>query len=258
MQTASDRENTQVESLGKGLQILRMFTLERPEISALEASKHLGCSQSTAYRLLQTLTQQRFLKQDPVTKRYTLSYHVVSLSSVVLDSSVVRRAAIPEMEELARLAGARVNLAVLDEDAVVWIARIEGGGVPQVNFQLGRRAPLHATGLGKILLAHLPADELRATLQRIDLTAWTSRTITSVADLHRELEEVRAQGYAIDRGEWHDEIRGLAAPIRSQSRRVVAALSVSGNVPGVTLEMLLDLKQEILRRASRVSNNLGY
>lgn len=251
-------EAAQVDSLRRGLEILQLFTPETPEITSVEAGKRLGCSQSTAYRLLQTLVAAGFVRQDPVTKRYSLSLTVVGLASTVLDSMRIRLEAIPEMERLSAVCDARANLAVLDRDAGIVIARVESPSMPRVYFQLGRRVPLHASGLGKVLLAHLPEEEQEAVLRRLDLPRLTDRTITDRDALRAHLRQVRQQGFAVDQGEFIEDVRAVAVPIRDRTGRVVASLSVSGPVPHLTLERLEHLKDEIVRTAHVISHKLGY
>lgn len=247
-----------IESLSRGLDILGLFSVSNTELSVVEISRQLGVSQSTAYRLLQTLQYKGFVNQNPDTRRYRLSLRVIEVASIVLDSMDLRHQALQEMEELAGITDARANLAVRDGEDLIFVARVESPRVSNLFFHLGKRAPLHATGLGKVLLAHQPEGELEELLSRLPLQPVTSRTITDREQLRTELREIRKRGYAIDRGEYMDDINALAAPVHDRTQRIAAAISVSGPTSFLTPQRLEELREPVLRASRAISNRLGY
>ncbi|HYF92715.1 MAG TPA: IclR family transcriptional regulator [Symbiobacteriaceae bacterium] len=247
-----------VESLSRGLDVLDLFTHQTTELTVVEVSRHLGVSQSTAYRLLQTLQRKGFMTQNPDTHRYGLSLRVVGLASVVLDSMDLRRQALPEMEELAKAADAKANLAVREDTELVYVARVESPKVPRMFFHLGKRAPLNATGLGKALLFHLDDGELAELLPRLSMERLTSHTITDRDRLLADLHECRPRGYALDLGEYLEEVNCMAVPIFDRSGQVAAAISISGPAVFLTPQRLEDLREHLLRAGQIISHKLGY
>lgn len=247
-----------IESLSRGLEILSFFSPESTELTVVEVSRRLGVSQSTAYRLLQTLQLKGYVRQNPDTRRYALSLRVIELASIILDSMDLRRQALPEMEELVRVVDAKANLAVREGTDLIYLARVESPHIPRMFFHLGKRAPLHATALGKILLAHLSEEECETLLTEMSFTRLTPNTVTSPEQLIKELRDNRARGYSLDLGEYLEGVNCLAVPIFDRTQRVMAALSVSGPASTMTPQRLEELRPAVLRAGLITSHKLGY
>lgn len=209
-------------------------------------------------RLLQTLQLKGFVRQNPETRRYALSLQGIELASIILDSMDLRRQALPEMEELARVADSKANLAVRDGAGLIYVARVESPRVPRIFFHLGKRASLHATGLGKALTAHLPEEELAALFRQMAFEQLTPGTITDPETLRQQLHETRARGYALDLGEYLEDVNCLAVPIFDKKQHVVAAISVSGPSAFMTPQRLEELREAVVRAGRVISAKLGF
>ncbi|WP_288405051.1 IclR family transcriptional regulator [uncultured Deinococcus sp.] len=155
-----------------------------------------------------------------------------------------------------------MNLAALrgpaGHEEAVYIHQAEGRGLVRLFAQLGAAAPLHCSGVGKVLLAALPPQEARARLARAELSAYTPRTLTTLEALGTELARVAAQGYAVDDEERELGVRCLAAPVRGAAGTVVAALSVSAPSARLIPADLPHVAAQVQASAARVSARLGW
>jgi len=222
-----------------------------------ELSRRLGLGKSTVHRLCSTLEHHGYLVRDPETGRYRLSLRVFQIGSTALNDLDLPARAMPALEALGASIQEAAHLAVLDGTEVVFIGKVESPRPLRLYSQVGRRCPAHCTALGKVLLAHAPA-EVRARVLARPLKRYTAATITAPAALERVLEETRRRGYAVDDQEFEEGVRCVAAPIRDYTDRVVAALSVSvpaGRLPRARVASLVD---KVTGAARRVSGTLGH
>jgi len=222
-----------------------------------ELSRRLGLGKSTVHRLCATLEHHGYLVRDPGTGRYRLSMRGFQIGSHALDALDLPARAMPALEALGAATEETVHLAVLDGADAIFIGKVEGPRPLRLYSQVGRRCPAHCTAVGKVLLAGA-APGRRAPAAARPLKRYTAKTITSAADLERELEGVRRRGYATDDEEFEDGIRCIAAPIRDHRGRVVAAVSVSvpaGRLPRSRTAALTD---QVVQTARRVSDGLGH
>jgi DNA-binding IclR family transcriptional regulator len=221
-------------------------------------SAALGMNKSTAYRFVSTLAAQGYVRQDAENGRYALGPRVVWLASKFLERLEVRSVARPALEALARDTGETVHLAILDQDAVVYIDKIDGQASVRMASGVGCRMPLHSTSLGKALLADFPESAWRAYVSRAGLGPCTPHTIVEPAAFLRELERVRKQNYAIDDMENEEGIRCVAAPLRDHTGRAVAAVSLSGWTLSMTPERVRSLVPRLQTAIAEISQRLGY
>jgi IclR family transcriptional regulator, acetate operon repressor len=161
------------------------------------------------------------------------------------------------LEELAERTRETVNIGVLSGSGVVYVDQVSSAHLIASTNWVGRRTPLHASSSGKVLLAHMPEPERKQLLGR-PLEAVTARTVTDPARLLRQLDEVRARGYATIQDELEEGLNAVAAPVRRLSGEVVAALSVSGPSFRVRSVDLARLGRLTIDAAGAVSRRLGY
>ncbi|MCS7246494.1 MAG: IclR family transcriptional regulator, partial [Thermomicrobium sp.] len=159
---------------------------------------------------------------------------------------------------LARELGETIQLAVLQGREVLYVGKQEGTQWVRLASEVGTRLPAHATSLGKCLLAWLPPQELDQLLASGPLVALTPRTITDPEALRAELALVRAQGYALDRGETLPDVWCFGAPVRDANGSVVAALSISVPVTRISPTRAEELATTVQRAARELSHRLGY
>lgn len=244
-----------VQSLARGLSVLKAFGAERPRQSLSDVARSTGLTRATARRFLLTLVELGYVRTDG--SQFWLTPRVLELGYSYLSALSLPDVARPHLESLAEKIKESTSVSVLDGDDVVYIARVPVRRIMTVSITLGTRFPAHATSMGRVLLAGLPADELEKYFARAELTRMTSRTRITVDDLRTEIEKVRTDGYAIVDQELEEGLRSLAAPIRDESGAVAASVNISthaGRYPDDALhEVLLPA---LMSTAEAISHDL--
>jgi IclR family transcriptional regulator, pca regulon regulatory protein len=219
------------QSLERGLAVLSAFTPDRPALGISELGRKLDLTRSTTHRYVATLATLGYLQQDASTRKYRLGPRVLDLGFSMLGSLELREIASPHLRRLTEMTGHTSNLAIRDDTDVILIDRVRGrpGRYHHLEFTLhvGSRLPSYCSATGKALLAFLPRHDLDQILDRIDLVQRGPRTLTSKAALLAELEQVRRTGVAVNDEELENALRSVAAPVRSRSGEVVAAVNVA-------------------------------
>jgi DNA-binding IclR family transcriptional regulator len=255
----NDSTSGLTQSVSRALRILRCFTDESHLQRVSDISAQLGLTPSLVSRLLATLESEGFVERDEETGLYGLGASIITLAGVALNNNRLRVEALGEMQKVADRLGLGVNLAVLDGDAIFYLAHIDGPQAPRAYTLIGRHNPLHATGMGKVLLAHLPDEERDVYLKQLPLPAYTTRTITDRQVLREEVDRVRAQGWAVEMEELALGRACIAGPIRDQKGSVIAALSISGPLSALRWEQRRDeLINAIIEVTDLISMRLGY
>lgn len=184
---------------------------------------------SDVHRILTSLRASGYVDQDPETKKYSLGFALQRLGLTAFQRNELREKAQPVLVRLSRQAGASVHLGVLDgrESEVIMIDQVDGSTENMFRERLGGSVQLHCTALGKAILANLDRQKAGFALERIVLTRNTGRTITDIAILEKQLEQVRRQGYAVDRDEYTHGACCIGSPVRDSTGAVIAAISTS-------------------------------
>lgn len=255
---ASAATNT-TQSVGRALSILRCFTDEHPQLRVSDIAEQVKLPQSTVSRLLKSMESLEFVARDPDSGAYRPGLQLVSLAGIVLNQMPLRSEGMVELSAMAAETGLAANLAILRDDALFYLASVEGPRAPKLFTMMGRQGPLHSTGMGKILLAHLPDDEREAALARIAYPRYTPHTAGSVEELRPMLDEALGRGYASEREELAFGRACLASPVRDARGRVVAATSISGPLSELDLDRREpELAQRVIEMADRISRRLGW
>ncbi|GBD42153.1 Transcriptional regulator KdgR [bacterium HR39] len=244
-----------MQSLEKTSRVLDLFTPERPEWSITEVARAIGIAKSSAFGLLNSLAEVGILQRSG-RGRFRIGWRVASLARVLLDTEPVVRIASAHMDRLVRQYGETVHLATLQRGRVVYLDKREGTHAVRVAItNVGAELPPHGSGVGKVLLAHAPKHEVELVLERYGLPKLTERTITDRDTFLKELERVRALGYAYDLGETIDDLCCVAAPIFNHAGVNVAAISFS--VPAYRFQrQQAAYRNVILETARRISVEL--
>lgn len=208
----------------KVLAILGAFSARHPEQSLTELATRAGLSLPTAHRRAAELVEWGALEKSP-DGRYRIGLRLWEVALLAPRAHDLRELALPFMEDLYVVTRENVQLAVREGTELVFVERIAGRSAVPVMTRVGGRFPLHATGVGLVLLAHAPSKVQEAVLTG-SLRRFTEQTITDAATLRVVLSGVRQQGYAISDRFVTDDALSIAAPIRGSSDEVVAALSL--------------------------------
>ncbi len=240
------------------LDLLETFVDGEPEQGVTAIATRLGLAKNNVFRILATLEARGYVEQDRRTERYRLAPGSLRLGLALLEQVGVARRARPVLDALAADTGESARLGVLRAHAAVYVAAGEPSGTVQVVLPLGMPLPLHATAVGKVLLAHEPAELERLLSGRRPLPAYTPATVVEPAALFAQLREVSASGVAVDDGEYEADVRCVAAPVRDYTRRVIAAVSLSGPATRMTQPRLAETLVPRLRAAAlALSQRLG-
>ncbi|MTI94328.1 MAG: IclR family transcriptional regulator [Firmicutes bacterium] len=249
-----------VQSVERALQILEELARDKHGLGVTRLAAALDLHKSTVHRLLGTLMARGYVDKEPEGDRYRLGTRILFLAGAVLERMDVRTVARPYIRQLSLETNEVVHLAVRDGDEVVYIDKEESPRQNSVRLhsKIGRRAMLHCTAVGKVLLSDLSEQQVSEVIQRTSLPKFTDNTITDAASLEKELAKIRGQGYALDESEHERDIRCVAAPIRDRDGTVIAAISISGPVIHVTGERLPILARAVQDTALKISWELGY
>ncbi len=244
-----------VQSLERGLSVIRAFDHERPELTLSEVAAVTGVTRAVARRFLLTLESLGYVRSDG--RFFSLTAKVLELGYAYLSSLSLPEVAEPHLEALVGEVNESSSVSVLDGHDVVYVARVPVSRIMTVSISVGTRFPAYATSMGRVLLAGMSEPDLAAYLAAVRLEPLTARTVSSVAVLRGEIARVRSQGWALVNQELEEGLRALAVPIRDRSGTVVAALNVSAHASRTSLEaMRRDLLPPLLRAAASVSADL--
>ncbi len=247
------------QAVERAMSLLSCFTDEQSELRITELSAKTGLGQSTVSRMMSSLDRLGYVAQDSRTGLYRLGPAVVTMGSVALNGSPIYRAARPIAQSLAGGTGLGVNLAEFRENALFYLCNFEGSKSPKSFTMAGRTAPLHATGMGKALLAQQSEEFVRAYFAEGLGHGYTPHTLTDLKAMKDALAEIRSRGYATEIEELAFGRACLAAPIRERGGQVVAALSLSGPLSELDLaHRQQELALMIIEAADEISVALGY
>ena len=253
------------QSLERGLQILAAFNELRPVLGIADIARAVDLNKSTTYRYVATLARLDYLQQDPETKKYSLGPRVADLGFAAINSMEITRVAARPLQGLADETGHTVSMAVLDGSDIVYVDRRRSArGVHlgmELNLHVGSRLPAYCTALGKVLLAYRDPATLRVLLDRTDLARRAPKTITAREQLTFALGRIRETGIGLNDEELAPGLRAIAAPVRSRSGEVIAAVSVVVplSIATAPMEQLSARLEAPLRRTTNeISARLGY
>ena len=216
-----------VQSLARGLSVIRAFDAEHPELTLSEVARRAGLTRAAARRFLMTLETLGYVRSDA--RAFTLTPRILELGFSYLSASTLPEIAQPHLERLSRDVDESVSAGVLDEADIVYVARVPTRRIMSVRITIGTRFPAYATSIGRALLAGLPDAAAEAVLDASDLRPLTDRTIADRAELLAELARVRQQGWAVVDGELEPGLRSIAVPLHGRDGTVIAAINVSSS-----------------------------
>jgi IclR family pca regulon transcriptional regulator len=244
-----------VQSLDRGLAVIRAFGAERPQMTLSEVARITGLTRAAARRFLLTLVDLGYMHSDG--RMFSLRPRVLELGYAYLSTLSLPDVAAPHMEELVASLRESSSISVLDGDDVVYVARVPTKRIMTVTIAVGTRFPAYATSMGRVLLAALPAAQVEPYLARVRLDPLTRRTVTDPEMLRSRLDDVRDQGWALVDQELEEGLRSLAAPIAEPSGAVTAAINISTHASRVTLETLRrTYLPHLLATAARIQADL--
>jgi len=252
------KPNYPIKVLNKTFSILEVLLQQGSTMNMTEIAEKLGLYPSTIHRILDTLRHWGYVEQDPKSQKYRLGLKLLELGMAKLYQMDLVREATPYLKELVNHCNETAHLGVLEGGEVLYLAKEESSQTIRMISYVGKRAPLHCTSLGKVLLAYLSTEERKKILGEKVLPRLTENTITDKRELEKELDKVREQGFALDREENEKDVLCVAAPIRNYKEKVIAAISISGPAFRIDKKTQNKLKKTILETSKKISEMLGY
>ncbi len=249
-----ERPSYFVQSLARGLAVIKAFDHARPQLTLAEVAKITGLDRAAARRFLLTLVDLGYVTFDG--RLYSLRPRVLELGYAFLSSLSLPEVALTHMEPLVAEVHETSSLGLLDGHEVVFVARVPVKRLMAVPIMVGSRFPAYPTSMGRVLLAGRDPRWLEEYLASTELRPLTDRTVTDPDRLRETIARVQAEGYAIVDQEIDDGSRSIAVPVHDASGQVVAALNVSMLAGRGTAETMLDFLPAIRRAAEQIEADL--
>lgn len=249
-------EQTTIQALDRALRVLKV--LARGEgMSLTELAEAAGEAPATVYRVLATFEAHGMVESDPATQLWFVGQEAFRIGSAFLGRTSLVEQARGVMHALMAATGETANLAMADGAEVVFLSQVETHEPIRAFFRPGTRGPIHASGIGKALLAYAAPERIERLLRGGPLEGFTAHTLTEPARLRAELDAIRAQGWAMDDEERTEGMRCIAAPIFNEHREAIAGVSISGPTVRVTRERGAAFGAEVRAAADRITRAIG-
>lgn len=245
-----------VQSLERGLAVIRAFDADHPQLTLSEVAKLTGLTRAAARRFLLTLADMGYVRAGG--KYFSLTARVLELGYAFLSSLSLPEVAHPHLEWLSTQVHESCSVSVLEGTEIVYVARVAVSRIMTVSINVGTRFPAHATSMGHVLLAGLTDEELDDYVANAEFARLTTHTLTSAAALRTELVRVAGQGWAIVDQELEEGLRSVAAPIRDTHGTVVAAVNVSTHASRTSIDAVrAEMVAPLLTAARRIEADLA-
>jgi IclR family KDG regulon transcriptional repressor len=253
-------KQTQPESVSS---VLKVFSIleslgEQKEIGVSELSQRLMMSKATTYRFLQTMKTLGYVTQENEADKYSLTLKIFELGSKSLEYVDLVTLADKEMRLISEKTNEALHLGALDDNAIIYIHKIDSNYSLRMQSKIGRRNPLYSTAIGKVLLANRDESFIRSTLSTVEFIKHTEKTIENTEQLLAALEAVKTQHYAEDNEEQEPGLRCIAAPVYDRFGNVIAGISIS--LPTIRFEQarMQEYVNLLQQAGKRISAQLGY
>jgi len=239
----------------KGLRMLEVLAVAEGPCALSDLAKICGVTKSNAHRLLKTLEDRRFVRQDPKTRAYEPTLKLWELGIQIFNRLNLRAVARPHLQSLAQATQESVHLSIFEHGEVFYVDKVDSVHAVRAYIGIGDRAPAYCTATGKAILAFLPSDVIERACR--GLKRFTTNTIVDARKLKAELGRIRERGYSVTCGEWRPGVLGIAAPVKSPSGAVVAGLGIAGPEDRMREADLAVQTTAVLETAERIAHDLG-
>lgn len=250
-QKMNERGEGSVRAIDRALDVFEAISDAPDGQTVLEIAHQTQLPLSTVYRIVETLKRRKYLTELPSGGRLGIGPALLKVAAAYSTPRDLKEIAHPVMASLAAEVKETTNLAIAESDAIVYLHQVEAPEMLMRMFmQTGVRAPAHASGVGKVLLAWSDDNQAGRLLESVDFRLYTNRTISNLPQLEHELERVRTQGYALDDEEREVGVRCVAVPVFTPTNQLLAGLSASGPTSRVTHNRVPELVEQLKRAAS--------
>jgi IclR family transcriptional regulator, pca regulon regulatory protein len=250
-----DRETDFVQSLQRGIAVIRAFDAENPALTLSDVARVTGLARAAARRFVLTLVELGYMRADG--RLFRLSPRVLELGRPYLTTLTLPEVAAPHLRDLVDDVQESSSVATLDGDEIVYVAHVSARRMMSVSVTVGTRDPAFATSLGRALLAGQSGDALARTLARIRLPRITDVTIVEPKALLAELRRTREQGFALVDQELEEGLRALAVPLHDEGGDVIASVNLAVNASRWSIDRIHDeLLPRLLETAAEIERDL--
>lgn len=247
------------QSVDKVFQIIEYMAEIRMPLKLQEISKGVQFPASTVLRLITSLVELGYIYQDPETLKYGLTMKFCKIGDSVKSSFNISEIVRPHLIQVSNKSGETAYFAIEQDMMLVYLDVVNGANIPSNNLKrIGRVAPLHSTGIGKLLLLNYDDNDLAKLVREKGLNKLTENTLVTVEELKKEIQAIRGQGYAIDEQECEIGVRCVAVPIRDYTGSVIGGISISGSTNRICPERYDEFLQILKLAGKEISEKLGY
>lgn len=254
----SEDKKNMINSLIRAINILELYDQHKSELGITEIATQLNLYKSTVYRIVSTLEYKGILKKNPENGKYKLGFKLYRLGVLARNENELIAVSQQHLKRLTELSGETANLVVMDGTMSVYVAQQTSNKIIKMFTKIGAKIFPHCNGAGKVLLSGMDEEEINQIISKNGLPSYTKNTITKKEELIEELKKIRANGYALDNEEREEGVMCIAAPIKDKSKKIIAAISISGPKyrfnPKINKELISIVKKE----AAIISHKLGY
>lgn len=248
-------QNT-IKSLDRAMAVLDYLSAAQGKPLTMLADE-MGQSPATIYRILVTLQGRGLVEFDHSEQLWHIGARAFIIGARFLRRTSLVERARPIMRRLMQATGETANLGIEKEGAVLFLSQVETHESIRAFFPPGTLSPMHASGIGKALLAHMDRDRLDRHLARMQPERFTAQTITDPIRLRADLDAIRARGYSVDNEEKTAGMRCIAAPVFDMNREAVAGISVSGPTSRVSLSQIDHISRPVIEAARDLTQAIG-
>jgi len=253
-----EKANYIIRSVSHALDVIEQFYGEADELGVTELSKRLKLHKNNIFRLLATLESRGYIEQNKATENYRLGVRSLQLGQAYVGRMGLLRQARPIMEGLVKQCRESAYVAVSRRGGMVPLDSVDADQPVRLVSNIGESLPLHCTAVGKAHLAFEPEDELKARLPE-SLKKYTPSTVTERQALLQQLSTILEKGYSVDSGEYVEDVRSIAVPIKDYTRQVVGTLAVSGPAYRMSVERIQkEMAPLVVKAGKELSSRLGY
>ncbi len=247
-----------VQSLDRTLDIIELLATSSQGMGVTEIGLKLQLHKSTVHRLINALAQRGYIEKDQRSGLYKIGLKFIEISSHHLHQLELKTEAAPIMRRLAEMTGLVTHLAILDETDVVYIEKVDVVQSLRLYSHIGRRIPVYCSALGKVLLTGQSIARQKQILESINFNPYTENTIQNQETLMVELQKTMQRGWAVDDEEHEAGIRCIAAPVRDFTRKIIAAISISGDSNTLSAERDVTYSAMVIETVEAVSKRMGF
>ncbi|MBW1774052.1 MAG: IclR family transcriptional regulator [Deltaproteobacteria bacterium] len=247
-----------IQSIQKAIDILSLFSIEKPRRGITEIAKSLNLPITTVSSLVQTLKDVGLLEQDPETRKYGLGSKLFTLGMIVNETLEVNQRAAGPAHRLAEMSGLICRVAIWDYDAALVTLNATPRDAQFLAPRIGPRVAAYCSSIGRTLLAHLDPKELNGYLKKTKLTPLTPHTVTRRDLLRKELKQIREQGHAVNNQELSIGRASVAVPIFRSGGNIAASISLTGSPEKVLESDFENLLSILTVTAQEISREMGY